>query len=158
MFAKKIALGMSCAILAASAGGYAIAQNGNSVLKSGKAPGLPLPKKVPNNAEQYGGVVVDLTTTGFGRQFYQRFVAVWQDSPLSDQYAIAIRERATARFGSQIVIEYAQRRVYQTFLPPSNNAIRLAGENAPAIVLENIMAVDVQRLMFRDEDLGVDEI
>ena len=158
MFAKIIASGMSWMIFVAGTGQYAIAQNGNSTLESGKAPSLPLPKKIPNNAEQYGGIVVDLTTTGFGRQFYQRFVAVWQDNPLSDQYAIAIRERATARFGSQIVVEYAQRRVYQTFLPPSNNAIRLAGENAPAVVLENIMNVDVQRLMFRDEDLGVDEI
>lgn len=157
MFSKKIALGMSCAIFSAGAANWAIAQNGNSVLKSGKPPSLPLPKKAPN-VEQYGGVVVDLTTTGFGRQFYQRFVAIWQDNPLSDQYAIAVRERATARFGSQIVIEYAQRRVYQTFLPPSANAIRLAGESAAAVVLENIMAVDVQRLLFRDEDLGPDEI
>jgi curli production assembly/transport component CsgE len=114
--------------------------------------------KIQQRPEEFGGVVVDLTTTGFGHMFYQRFVALWQDNPLSEQYSIAIRERATARYGSNISIEYAQRRVFQAFLPPSPNAIRTASENAVAVVYENIMTADVQRLMFRDADLGADEI
>jgi curli production assembly/transport component CsgE len=146
MFAKKILPFVSFALLSAQC---AAAQD---------KPEIPLPQKAGPALEQYGGVVVDLTTTNFGRQFYRRFVGLWQDNPLSDQYMIAIRERATARFGSQITVEYAQRRVYQILLPPSTNAIRAAGENAVAVVLENIMAIDVQRLMFRDEDLGTDEI
>lgn len=158
MFAKKITI--SCLFVTATGLFFhdASAQDENDASKSKKlleTPAMTTSVPIP---EQYGGVVVDQTTTGFGRQFYQHFVSLWQDNPLSERYMIAIRERATARFGSQITIEYAQRRIYQTFLPPSTNAIRTASENAVGVVYDNIVTTDVQRLMFRDEDLGADEI
>jgi curli production assembly/transport component CsgE len=108
--------------------------------------------------EQYGGLVTDQTVTVFGHSFYRSFVSRWRDEPLNDRYAISVYERRTARFGSQVWIEYAQRRIFQAFLLPSNAAIQAASEKAVAIVSENIMNTDVQRLLFRDADIGPDEL
>lgn len=108
--------------------------------------------------EPYGGVVVDQTVTVFGHAFYQYFVSLWRDQPLGDRYAISIHERATARYGSQVWVEYAQRRMFQAFVPPSNAAIRAASGRAVAIVYQNIMDTDVQRLLFHDADLAADEM
>ena len=121
------------------------------------------PNTISNFDEQgrldlYGGVVVDQTVTGFGHVFYQNFVSFWRDQPLSDRYSISIHESATARFGSKVWVEYAQRRMFQAFLPPSNTVIRATSEKAAALVYSNIIDTDVQRLLFRDVDIGQDEL
>lgn len=107
--------------------------------------------------DQFGGVVVDQTVTGFGRTFFKNFVALWRDQPLNDRYSISIHEGATARFGSRVWVEYSQRRIFQAFLPPSNTAIRVTSEKAVALVYSNIVNADVERLLFRDVDIGRDE-
>ena len=108
--------------------------------------------------DPFGGVVVDQTVTGFGRTFFKNFVALWRDQPLNERYSISIHEGATARFGSRVWIEYSQRRIFQAFLPPSNTAIRVTSEKAVALVYSNIINADVERLLFRDVDIGPDEL
>lgn len=151
-------VGIFGAVLCLNCNAGAVLAQAKSSSNEGKEPSNNALQKKTNRApEVAGGIVINLTTTGFGRQFYERFVSLWQDNPLNEQYAIAIRERASARYGSQIFVEYEQRRVFQTFLSPNSNAIRTVSENAVAVVFENIMATDVQK-MFRDADLAVDEI
>jgi curli production assembly/transport component CsgE len=108
--------------------------------------------------ELYGGIVVDQTITVIGHEFYQYFVALWRDQDLSNRYAISIHERPTARWGSQIWIEYAQRRVFQTVLPPTRTNIKSMSEQAVEVAYPRVIDVEVQRLLFRDPDLGADEI
>ena len=139
--------------------GASLATAGDQNDASLKAPVV----KTPNlNGQQlqdpYGGVVLDQTVTGFGHAFYQYFVSFWRDEPLSDRYSISVHERATARFGSQVWVEYAQRRMFQAFLPPSNTAIRATSEKAVALVYSNVVEADVLRLLFRDADIGPDEL
>lgn len=108
--------------------------------------------------ELYGGIVVDQTITVIGHEFYQYFSSLWRDQDLSNRYAISIHERPTARWGSQIWIEYAQRRVFQAVLPPTRTNIKAMSEQAVEVAYPRVIDVEVQRLLFRDPDLGADEI
>ena len=106
----------------------------------------------------YAGVVVDQTVTVAGHDFYQEFVASWREKDMSSRYTIAVVERPSARWGSQLWIEYAHRRVYQIFLPaPRTNARAVSAEAAEA-AYQNVVDAEVQRLLFREADLGSDEI
>lgn len=115
-------------------------------------------REQPGLEELYAGVVVDQTITVAGQDFYQHFVASWRDKPLSERYAISIHERPSARWGNQVWVQYAQRRVFQTILPTSRAAIKPVGEQAADIAYQNVVDTDVQRLLFRDPDIGPDEM
>jgi len=104
------------------------------------------------------GAVVNQTLTMVGQDFYQSFVTAWRDKPLSERYSVSVHERPSARLGSQVWVEYANRRVFQTFLPPARARLRQAGEEAVEVVYQNIVEADVLNLLFRDPDLGPDEL
>jgi curli production assembly/transport component CsgE len=107
--------------------------------------------------DPYMGVVANQTVTVAGQAFYQDFIAAWRDKELSERYTLSIHERPSARHGSQVWIEFAQRRVFQSNLPPSHRAIQEISERAVEIAYQNIVDADVQRLLFRDQDLAADE-
>lgn len=115
-------------------------------------------KPAPASNEDYSGVVVDQTISQFGHAFYQFFVSYWRNDQMHDRYTIAIKERVSARHGSQIFIEYKQRIVFQQFLPPANAGVRALSVTAASQVLENIVNADVQRLLMHEQDIAVDEI
>jgi curli production assembly/transport component CsgE len=106
----------------------------------------------------YNGLVLDQTVTKLGQSFLHFFLPAWRENSLSDRYTITVCEKADARRASQVWIEYGQRKVFQAFLPPADNVIRDYAEKASAIVYENIVGADAQRLLFRDDDLAVDEL
>lgn len=108
--------------------------------------------------EQYGGLVANQTITVAGQDFYQYFVSAWRDQALSERYAISIHERPSARWGSRIWVEYAQRRVFQAFLPTARAAIKALSEQAVAVACQKAAAAEIERLLFRDADIGADEI
>lgn len=103
------------------------------------------------------GVVTTQALTVAGQDFCQYFIAAWRDKPGSDQFSLAIRERASARWGSDISIEFAQRKVFQTRLPVARAAVRGAAEQAAESTYEAVLATDRQRRLIRDADLAPDE-
>jgi curli production assembly/transport component CsgE len=108
--------------------------------------------------ESYGGVVVNQTVTVAGQEFFQHFVAGWRDRDLSERYAISVSERPSARWGSQIWIEFAQRRIFQAPLPTARVGIRALSEQATEVVAQSVADMEVERLLFREPDLGPDEL
>ncbi|MFC7517285.1 CsgE family curli-type amyloid fiber assembly protein [Herbaspirillum sp. GCM10030257] len=108
--------------------------------------------------ESYGGIVVNQTVTVAGQEFFQCFVAAWRDRDSSDRYAISVTERPSARWGSQIWIEFAQRRVFQAPLPTARVGIRALSEQATEVVAQMVADMEVERLLFREPDLGPDEL
>lgn len=108
--------------------------------------------------EIYGGVVANQTVTVAGYDFYQYFVAAWRDRELSERFAISIHERPSARWGSQIWIQYAQKRVFQASLPSGRAGIKALSEQAVEIAFEKVAEVEVERLLTRNSDMGPDEI
>ncbi len=108
--------------------------------------------------EIYGGIVVDQTITVNGHEFYQQFVAAWRDNELSGRYAISVHEKPSARWGSQLWVAYAQKRVFQIFLPAVRANLKAVSEQAAREAYQNVVDLEVQRLLFSDADLGADEM
>lgn len=108
--------------------------------------------------DPYAGVVTDATVTIVGQEFYRAFVTVWREQPLSDRYTLSIVERPSARWGSLIWIEYANRRLYSGFLSPGRrDMVRQSAMDAARQIYQTAVDTDVERLLFRDPDLGPDE-
>lgn len=108
--------------------------------------------------ETYGGIVINQTITVGGQEFYRHFVNLWRDRPMTEQFAITIVERPSPRFGSQVWIEYAQRRMFQAALPNARTAIAPLSERAVESAYQAVVDVQVQRMLFQDGDLARDEI
>jgi curli production assembly/transport component CsgE len=108
--------------------------------------------------EQYGGIVTNQTITVAGQDFYQFFSTFWRDKPLSERFAVTIGERPSVRWGNQVWVEYANRRVFETTLPASRSYIKAIGEQAVEISYKNIIQTEADRLLFRDQDIGQDEM
>ncbi|RZI41778.1 hypothetical protein EGT07_16900 [Herbaspirillum sp. HC18] len=108
--------------------------------------------------EAYPGVVVNQTVTVAGQDFYQRFVAAWRERDLSERFSISIHERPSPRWGSQIWIEFAQRRIFQSALPGGRGEIQALAEKAIETAYQLVADAEVDRLLFRDADVGPDEI
>lgn len=124
------------------------------------SPGASLGKGLdrPSLDSAYDGVVVNQTITLAGHDFYQAFVAAWRDKPETERYALTIVERPSVRLGTQVWVEFSRRRVFQTALPPARARIRGIAEEAAEIAYQNLVESEVQKLLFRDPDLGRDEI
>lgn len=114
--------------------------------------------KTNSETQVFGGIVVDDTVSAFGHAFFRYFVTYWRDNGLSERYVLSVHERVSARRGSEVWVAYAQRRIFQATLPPSDYVIRGVGEKAAEQVSETIVNIDVQRLLMRDHDMAADEI
>jgi curli production assembly/transport component CsgE len=108
--------------------------------------------------ESFGGFVVNQTVTPAGQNFYLCFVAAWRDRQISERYAISIHERASARKGSQVWIEFAQKPVFQAVLPSSLSNIKALSEQAVEVAQQKVLDVEVDRQFFRESDFGPDEM
>lgn len=103
------------------------------------------------------GMITVQTMTTAGHDFSQHFLAAWRDQDGSDQVMLAIRERPSARFGSEVWIDYSQRTVLQLRLPPARAALPELAANAVQHVWATVQRTDAERKLFHDADLAPDE-
>ena len=111
-----------------------------------------------SDADALGGIVVDRSVTVASQEFTRHFLSAWRELPGSEHYSLTIIERPSARWGSEVWIEYAQRRVFTTRLPTMRAQLRQAGEHAAEAVFDTVMQAERQRKLVRDADLAPDEI
>lgn len=138
--------------------GQSAAQGPSQGNKQATDPAGPLDKA--NQALDFdtdGGVVTNQAITVAGQDFYSYFVAAWREKDGSERYTIGVRERPSARFGTEVWVEYRQRRVFRTYLPPARAAIRAISESAAEVAYQAIKEADLQNQLIRDADLGRDE-
>ena len=105
-----------------------------------------------------GGVVLNRTMTIVGHDFYKYFTAAWRERENTERYSIAIVERPTAVRGSEVWIEYRNKRIFRMFLSPRRSAIRKISQQAVGVVYENIVEKDLQQLLYQDHDLAKEEL
>ncbi|EJM25189.1 Curli assembly protein CsgE [Pseudomonas sp. GM21] len=109
------------------------------------------------NHKDVGGVVIGQTITMAGRAFYDSFAIAWSEKDEAGNFTVAITERPTARLGSQVFVDYGNRRLFQMFLPPNRTLIPAIGTNAAAQVYQAILDYQLAQF-FGDPDLGRDEL
>lgn len=107
--------------------------------------------------EQYGGVVTNNTITVAGQDFFKHFSFFWREKPSNERFALSVHERPSARLGNQVWIEFNNTRVYQTVLPTLRAQVGTIADTAAASTYETVTDLEVQRMLFRDADLGPDE-
>lgn len=106
---------------------------------------------------EVGGLVVGQTVTQNGRAFYDSFAAAWNEKDESGRFSISVVERPTARLGSQIFINYGNRRMTQLQLPPNRSLIPALGADVAAQVFQAILDYQLAQF-FGDRDLARDEL
>ena len=105
-----------------------------------------------------GGIVVNRTVTVLGKDFYQYFSSRWRQKDISGQYTISIHERPSARFGSEIWVQFRQKRMFHAFLPPARAATKKISWSAVELVYQNINDSEIERIMVKTPDLGPEEM
>lgn len=78
---------------------------------------------------------------------------------MSQRYSLSILERPSARWGSLIRVEFANRLMFTTFLSPGHrDLVAKTAEEAATLTYHNVVDADIQKLLFKDADLGSDEL
>lgn len=103
------------------------------------------------------GVVTNQVVTVAGQDFYQYFMNAWRDKEGSERYTLAVRERPSARWGSEVWVEYGQGQVFRTRLPSSRAAIKQLGEDAAEASYQGVLQASASRQVSRDADIAADE-
>ena len=106
-------------------------------------------------SEPIDDLLVNQTITVAGQEFHTAFAALWVDRPGMPGIALTIRERPSARRGSTIDVEHANRVIFSAPLPPARAQIRPLAAQAVQIVHEHAVAQQVRQLL-RDDDLASD--
>jgi curli production assembly/transport component CsgE len=109
------------------------------------------------NHRDVGGVVIGQTITLAGRAFFDSFAIAWSEKDETENFTVAITERPTTRLGSQVFVDYGNRRLFQTFLPPNRTLIPAIGASAAAEVYQAILDYQLAQF-FGDPDVGRDEL
>lgn len=104
------------------------------------------------------GVVVNRTVTVLGQDFYQYFTSLWRQKDISSQFSISIHERPSARFGSEIWVQFRQKRMFHAFLPPARAATKQISSAAVELVYQNITDSEVERILMKSPDMGPEEL
>jgi curli production assembly/transport component CsgE len=103
------------------------------------------------------GIVTSQTITVAGHEFSDYFIAAWRDKQGSERYTLAIHERPSARWGSQVWVEFSHRRVYQVQMPAARAALKDRAQQAAEATYQAVMEADAQRMLVNDADLARDE-
>lgn len=109
------------------------------------------------NHNDVGGLVIGQTITLAGRTFFDSFASAWREKDEAETFTVSITERPTARLGSQVFVDYGNRRLFQTFLPPNRTLIPAIGADAAAQVFQAILDYQLAQF-FGDPDVGRDEL
>lgn len=108
--------------------------------------------------EPLRGLMINRTMTVMGWSFYKSFSDIWQALYPDSQDTLAVVERPTAQYGSEIWVNYLNQTVYHTFLSPTRSRAREESQNAVEVVHNNIDIINAQRQLVQDADLGPEEM
>lgn len=103
------------------------------------------------------GIVINRTVTVQGHEFYRFFSNRWREFSEANPFTITVFERPSARWGSEIWVEYRNQRMYHAFLSPSRSSTKKSSEIAVEAVIENVNKSEIERLLTNNPDLGPEE-
>lgn len=104
------------------------------------------------------GAIVDRTITMTGKTFFRKFSQLSLGRPIIGNANLAIHERPSARWGSQIWITEGNRIIFEATMPPRLSEI----DNYVEIAIEQVEDLVIQRTIMQaledDPDLADEEI
>ena len=87
-----------------------------------------------NVVDEIDGLLIDLTITRIGHDFYRDYSTYWQFNFPDSNYTISLHERPSARWGSLIWVEYLSKELFRSFLRPNSSGIKGIAESAASQV------------------------
>jgi curli production assembly/transport component CsgE len=109
-------------------------------------------------SDALGGLMTTDTITLTGQEFYRNFVQAWSANPLSEYYIVSIHKRPAARYGTLVLVEYTQRRVFEAFLPIARGNVKSLAENAAIVSRQNVTQADLSKFLFHEAHMAADEL
>lgn len=103
------------------------------------------------------GVIVDDTMTLAGHSFYREFAKIWQQSKHAQRVNLVILERPSARYGSQLFIEYRQQVLFSLVISSRQARFESLCSDAASQVSERLKDLSFQALFENNPDLSSDE-
>ncbi len=110
------------------------------------------------NDIQLGGMLLNKTITWFGQDFFNYFAREWRNQPFVVRQELVIEEIPSARRGTQVVIRYKDKIVFQSSIAATRNQSRANGSQAVSIVLSRVQSIDLSGNRVQFQDLSLDEI
>lgn len=104
------------------------------------------------------GIVINRTVTVQGQDFYRYFSNRWRELTGASPFTLTVVERPSARWGSEIWVEYRRQRMYHAFLTPARSGTKKASDRAVDLVLENVNKSEIERVLTNNPDLAPDEL
>ncbi len=99
--------------------------------------------------DEIAGLILDRTITVIGHDFYRSFTSFWRLNYSENTTNFSIVERPTARFGSEMWIDYRGQKIGRLFLSPSRSQVEETAEAVAQAVNEKITQLKLTE-MFRD--------
>lgn len=156
---RAIHLFAMCFVMSAANAQMLHGEEQNTAAKSAQSEAQAPERVTASSAlDLFEGIVIDQTITRSGKDFYQMFSSQWHDQPLSERYTVSVKEQPSARFGSQVYIVFGHKRVFQGQISPNRSQIKILSEAAVEMAYKAVTEGEMQRLLFKDPDLGHDEI
>jgi hypothetical protein len=109
---------------------------------------------VEHDGREYGGVVLNQTLTSLGREFYTKFSDGWSQFNDVETYVVLIKERWSARAGTEMLVYSEESLVFRASLPRSLPAVMNLSDMALEQVHQVINEAAVQAKLFKDPDLA----
>ena len=109
-------------------------------------------------ADLTGGLVLDSTVTVLGYEFFSAYADAWREIDVGLRYSVTIYEVPTARFGSTMRVESKGRVVYQSLLRPNRQQARETAQAVAADIFQKLIREEAEQALFRDPDLGPEEL
>ena len=106
----------------------------------------------------YQGFTINQTMTAIGHEFYRAFVEQWREKDSRSRYTVAVYEKPSARWGSLVWVEFKNKKLFQSFLSTQRASAYQQGLNASEMVFEKIQEAEIEGALFKDPDMGKDEI
>lgn len=103
------------------------------------------------------GIVINRTVTVQGHEFYRYFANRWRELSGESDFTLTVFERPSARWGSEMWVEYRNQKMYHAFLSPARSSTKKASEQAVDLVLENIQQNELERVLTNNPDLAPEE-
>lgn len=108
-------------------------------------------------ADPLAGLVINRSVTVQGHEFYRFFSQQWRVQHGNSPFTLTVVERPSARWGSEIWIDFRRQRIYHAFLPPARASTKKISEQAVETVTQNIKNSELERLLSHNPDLGAEE-
>lgn len=106
---------------------------------------------------EVSGLLVNETRTFAGQEFFSAFSSAWQVYDPDGRHTLVIRERPSARTGSQISVSTGANLLFQRFIGFNARVAGRAGRDASGQAYNALLAAELDRQLI-DPDLGRDEI